>query len=230
MAITSTQFSSHKTWLQDVINVSSPIQNQLTKNLKNHLHENLIPFSTQSMGLWYRELKDIFMHGRSDWGDVKIAATCVFYLRGPNSTVTRYRIYWDFLGVRASEQVAHDFDWVPLMKVIVWYCWHTYLWLHVVVSHQCPLDIHSPLSGQVRSDTWLRCWLYYDSQRWIIISDLAGSMAFDWTLFFLIFDTIRETFFGIKAKVNTGYFCHNSIFSLWNDMQLITLKSYVNNI
>lgn len=48
MAITSTQFSSHKTWLQDVINVSSPIQNQLTKNLKNHLHENLIPFSTQN--------------------------------------------------------------------------------------------------------------------------------------------------------------------------------------
>lgn len=61
------------------------------------------------------------------------------------------------------------------------------------------------------------------------MSDLAGSMAFDWTLFFLILDTIRETFFGIKAEVNTGYFCHNSIFSLWNDMLLITLKSYVNN-
>lgn len=98
MAITSTQFSSHKTWLQDVINVSSPIQNQLTKNLKNHLHENLIPFSTQNMGLWYRELKDIFMHGRSDWVDVKIAASCVFYLGGPNSAITRYRIYWDFWG------------------------------------------------------------------------------------------------------------------------------------
>lgn len=91
-------FFSHKTWLQDVINVSSPIQNQLTKNLKNHLHENLIPFSTQNMGLWYRELKGIFMHGRSDWVDVKIAASCVFYLGGPNSAITRYRIYWDFWG------------------------------------------------------------------------------------------------------------------------------------
>lgn len=87
MAITSTQFSSHKPWLQDVINVSSPIQNQLTKNLKNHLHENLIPFSTQNMGLWYRELKDIFMHGWNHRGDVKIAASGVFYLGGPNSAM-----------------------------------------------------------------------------------------------------------------------------------------------
>lgn len=60
MAITSTQFSSHKTWLQDVINVSSPIQNQLTKNLKNHLHENLIPFSTQKHGSLILRVKGYF--------------------------------------------------------------------------------------------------------------------------------------------------------------------------
>lgn len=203
MAITSTQFSSHKPWLQDVINVSSPIQNQLTKNLKNHLHENLIPFSTQNMGLWYRELKDIFMHGRSHWGDVKIAASGVFYLGGPNSArwTCNEKGFTEIFGGKSFRTGG---PWLWLGPFDDGYCLIllTHLFM-TVVSLQWPLDIHRSLSGQVRSDTWLRCWLYYASQRWIIISDLAGWMAFDWTLFFLVFDTIREIFFGIKVKVTT---------------------------
>ena len=60
MVITSTQFSSHKPRLQDVINVSSSIQDQLTKNLKNHRNENLIPFSTLDFGVFDFESKGIF--------------------------------------------------------------------------------------------------------------------------------------------------------------------------
>lgn len=135
MAITSTQFSSHKTWLQDVINVSSPIQNQLTKNLKNHLHENLIPFSTQNMGLWYWELKDIFMHGRSDWVDVKIAASCVFYLGGPNSAITRYRIYWDFwrfeLQNRWPMTLTGSLWWRLLFDIVDTLIYDCMLWSHI---------------------------------------------------------------------------------------------------
>lgn len=52
-----------------------------------------------------------------------------------------------------------------------------------------------------------------------MIFDLVGLMVFDWILFFLIFDIIREIFyFGIKVKVNIGYFCYSLIFLLWNDM------------
>lgn len=51
-----------------------------------------------------------------------------------------------------------------------------------------------------------------------MIFDLVGLMVLDWILFFLIFDIIREIFFGIKVKVNIGYFCYNLIFLLWNDM------------
>lgn len=62
------------------------------------------------------------MHGWNHRGDVKIAASGVFYLGGPNSamwTCSEVQDLLRFLGVRASEQVAHDFDLVPLMMVIV---------------------------------------------------------------------------------------------------------------
>lgn len=40
------------------------------------------------MGFWYWELKDIFMYGRSNWGDVKIVVICVFYFGGLNFVIT----------------------------------------------------------------------------------------------------------------------------------------------
>lgn len=78
MVITSTQFSSHKPRLQDVINVSSSIQNQLTKNLKNHRDENLIPFPHWILGSLILRVKGYFMHGWSDSSDVKLTASVVY--------------------------------------------------------------------------------------------------------------------------------------------------------